>query len=37
MENPVEIGRQLKDNYLNYLDTGIPLPCDEYKEAPSFV
>lgn len=32
MENPVEIGRQLKDNYLNYLDTGIPLPCDEYKK-----
>ena len=32
MENPVEIGRQLKANYLNYLDTGIPLPCDEYKK-----
>lgn len=32
MENPVEIGRQLKSNYLNYLDTGIPLPCDEYKK-----
>lgn len=32
MENPVEIGRQLKTNYLNYLDTGIPLPCDEYKK-----
>lgn len=32
MENPVEIGRQLKENYLNYLDTGIPLPCDEYKK-----
>lgn len=32
MENPVEIGRQLKENYLNYLDTGIPLPCDEYKQ-----
>ena len=31
MENPVEIGIQLKENYLNYLDTGIPLPCDEYK------
>lgn len=32
MENPVEIGRQLKANYLNYLDTGIPLPCEEYKK-----
>lgn len=32
MENPVEIGKQLKENYLNYLDTGIPLPCDEYKK-----
>ena len=32
MENPIEIGRQLKSNYLNYLDTGIPLPCDEYKK-----
>ena len=32
MENPVEIGKQLKANYLNYLDTGIPLPCDEYKK-----
>lgn len=32
MENPVEIGRQLKENYLNYLDTGIPLPCEEYKK-----
>lgn len=32
MENPVEIGRQLKNNYLNYLDTGIPLPNDKYKE-----
>ena len=32
MENPVEIGRQLKTNYLNYLDTGIPLPCDAYKK-----
>ena len=32
MENPIEIGRQFKTNYLNYLDTGIPLPCDEYKK-----
>jgi Lhr-like helicase len=32
MENPVEIGRQLKNNYLNYLDTGIPLPNDAYRK-----
>lgn len=32
MENPVEIGRQLKNSYLNYLDTGIPLPDDAYKD-----
>ncbi len=31
MENPVEIGRKLKNNYLNYLDSGIPLPNDDYK------
>ncbi|MEL3907966.1 MAG: DEAD/DEAH box helicase [Treponemataceae bacterium] len=32
MENLVEIGKQLKEKYLNYIDTSIPLPCAGYQD-----
>lgn len=32
MENPIKIGRDLKNRYLQYIDSGIPMLCDTYRK-----
>ena len=32
MENPIKIGRDLKNRYLQYIDSGMPMLCDAYRK-----